>query len=130
MTDDFEECDHSLATSTKEKEVQTDETIHISLEQYQQLVQKAATYVDFKGDLDKIINYFTCIFNQSPIMVLVSLKESANDIMSQDKMSNERKHFTQLRAMVVIYVMIYSRSQKNNWFQITLARTLQQFWDQ
>ena len=50
-----------------------------------------------------------------------------SDIMSADKMSNERKHLTQLRTMVVIYVIIYSRSQKNNWFQITLARTLQQF---
>ena len=36
-------------------------------------------------------------------------------------------HLTQLRAMAVMYVMIYSRSQKNNWFQITLARTLKQF---
>ena len=42
-------------------------------------------------------------------------------------MSNEGKRLTQLRATAVIYVMMYSRSQKNNWFQITLARTLQQF---
>jgi hypothetical protein len=29
--------------------------------------------------------------------------------------------------MVVIYIMMYSHSQRANWFQITLSRTLQQF---
>ena len=41
-------------------------------------------------------------------------------------MSDERKSLTKLRAMVVIYIMIYSHSQRANWFQVTLARTLQQ----
>ena len=68
LTNEFKECDYSLATSTEDKEVQTDETIHLSLEQYQQSVKKPATYVDFKRDLDKIINYFASIFNQRPIM--------------------------------------------------------------
>ena len=29
--------------------------------------------------------------------------------------------------MVVTYIMMYSQSQKVNWFQVTLARILQQF---
>ena len=42
-------------------------------------------------------------------------------------MSTERKNLAKLRAMVVAYIMMYSQSQKANWFQVTLARTLQQF---
>ena len=42
-------------------------------------------------------------------------------------MSDERKNLTKLQAMVVIYIMMYSHSQRANWFQVTLARTLQQF---
>jgi hypothetical protein len=47
--------------------------------------------------------------------------------MSSDRMSEERQELTKLRVMVVIYIMIYSQSQRANWFQISLARTLQQF---
>ncbi|XP_028405775.1 uncharacterized protein LOC114528351 [Dendronephthya gigantea] len=47
--------------------------------------------------------------------------------MSLSRMSAERKHLTKLRTMVVIYIMMFSQSQKANWFQVTLARTLQQF---
>ena len=87
----------------------------------------------------KIANYFACILNQSPIMDPSEFENMCKDIgaeklfyllcdiMSSDRMFNERKQLIQLHSMVVIYVMIYSRSQKNNWFQITLARTLQQF---
>ena len=47
--------------------------------------------------------------------------------MGTERMSNERKYLTKLRAMVVIYIMMYSHSQRVNIFQVTLARTLQQF---
>lgn len=49
------------------------------------------------------------------------------DAMSSEKMSTERKNLAKFRAMVVTYIMVYSQSQKANWFQVTLARTLQQF---
>ena len=42
-------------------------------------------------------------------------------------MSDERQELTKVRVMVVIYIMIYSQSQRANWFQVSLARTLQQF---
>ncbi|CAB4030684.1 Hypothetical predicted protein, partial [Paramuricea clavata] len=48
------------------------------------------------------------------------------DAMSSNRMSDER-HFTKLRTMVVIYIMMYSHSQSAKWFQITLSGTLQQF---
>ena len=42
-------------------------------------------------------------------------------------MSTERKKLSKLRTMVVIYIMIYSQSQRSNAFQVALSRTLQQF---
>ena len=42
-------------------------------------------------------------------------------------MSTERKQFSKLRTMVIIYIMVYSQSQRSNSFQVALSRTLQQF---
>ena len=47
--------------------------------------------------------------------------------MTSGRMSEGRKYLAKLRSMVVIYIMMYSLSQRSNWFQITLGRTLQQF---
>ena len=42
-------------------------------------------------------------------------------------MSTERKQLSKLRTMVIIYIMVYSQSQRSNSFQVALSRTLQQF---
>ena len=42
-------------------------------------------------------------------------------------MPEERKHLSGIRIMVIIYIMMYSQSQKSNAFQIALSRTPQQF---
>ena len=47
--------------------------------------------------------------------------------MSSYWMSDVRHKLTKVRVMVVIYIMIHSQSQRANWFQVSLARTLQQF---
>ena len=47
--------------------------------------------------------------------------------MSLYRMSDERQELTKVRVIVVIYMMIYSQSQRANWFQMSLARMLQQF---
>ena len=47
--------------------------------------------------------------------------------MWSERMSEERKHLCSVRTMVVIYIMLYSQSQKCNSFQVALSRTLQQF---
>ena len=55
------------------------------------------------------------------------LLQVLHDCMSSERMSDERKNLTRLRVMFVIHIMMYSRSQRSNSFQVTLARTLQQF---
>ena len=41
--------------------------------------------------------------------------------------TTEQKNLAKFRAMVVTYIMMCSQSQKANWFQVTLARALQEF---
>ena len=42
-------------------------------------------------------------------------------------MSEKRKNLNKIRTMVIMYIMLYSQSQKCNSFQVTLSRTLEQF---
>ena len=44
-----------------------------------------------------------------------------------DQMSEKRKNLNKIRTMVIMYIMLYSQSQKCNSFQVTLSRTLEQF---
>ena len=131
--------DQRIPPKTAEKEVQTDECVVISKEEYEDLLKKASSYVDYKKDLEKLSIYFSCVLNRSPEMDVNEFEKICKqvgaenlfnllvDTMSSEKMSSERKNLAKLRAMVVTYIMMYSQSQKANWFQVTLARTLQQF---
>ncbi len=56
-----------------------------------------------------------------------NLYQCINDAICSDGMSAECKDLNKIRTMVIIYIMIYSQSQRSNSFQVTLARTLQQF---
>ena len=56
-----------------------------------------------------------------------NLYNCINDAICSDRMSTERKHLSKLPTMVVIYIMIYSQSQRSNAFQVALLRTLKQF---
>ncbi len=42
-------------------------------------------------------------------------------------MSAEPKDLNKIRTMVIIYIVVYSQSQRSSSFQVALARTLQQF---
>lgn len=137
LVDDFELSEASK--TFQEKEVQTEKGIFISEEEFERLRQKAETCADFKKDLHKLCIYFSSMLNQCPEMDpsefekickhvgAEKLLKMLYDLMSSERMSDERKNLTKLRAMVVIYIMMYSHSQRANWFQVTLARTLQQF---
>ncbi len=112
--------------------------VFVSNEDYRDLLSKAAGYVDMKGDLEKIRTVLST-HSQSPVMdpnqfeIICkqvgagNLFQSLYDTMTTDRMSEERQNLTKLRAMVIIYIMIYSQSQRANWFQVSLSRTLQQF---
>ena len=50
--------------------------------------------------------------------------DAMTDSMSTDRQSNKRKNLNELRAVSVIYTLIYGQSQQANWFQVATARTL------
>ena len=99
----------------------------------------APVTADFKKDLEKLSAYFSSTINQcleiSPSefekicqqIGANNLLKAMYDLISSERMSDERKNLTKLRAIVVIYIMMYSHLQRANWFQVTLAGTLQQF---
>ena len=45
--------------------------------------------------------------------------------METDRQSSRRKEINELRAMSIIYTLMYGQSQQANWFQVATARTLQ-----
>ena len=56
-----------------------------------------------------------------------NLYNCIKDAICSEKMSDERKHLSEVRTMVIIYIMVYSKSQKSNSFQVALSRILLQF---
>lgn len=137
----FSDCEQTVHATTTcvEKEIQTDQCICISPSEYEELLEQASKYVDVEQELEKISSHFFKSSNPCPEMDPGKFEEVCQQIgaeklfnklynaMSLSRMSAERKHLTKLRTMVVIYIMMFSQSQKANWFQVTLARTLQQF---
>ena len=91
-----------------EKDIQTDECTLVSKDEYEQLIHKASKYVDFKGDLEKIINYFLGVSSQCPVMDPAELEKICEQIgagnlykvpcstKGTERMSNERKYLTKL----------------------------------
>ena len=56
-----------------------------------------------------------------------NLYNCIKDATCSEKMSDERKHLSEVRTMVIIYIIVYSKSQKSNSFQVALSRILLQF---
>ena len=120
-------------------ECQTTEVTVISKDKYEKLLQKTANIIDIEGDLEKLKTFFLAYDPQPPIMDpdrfqeicaqagVANLFSILNNAMSSTRTSDERQQLTKLRVMVVLYIIMYSSSQRANWLQLSLARTLQQF---
>ena len=120
-----------------EKECQTTEGVYLSNDEYESLLKKASFCPNFQNDLLKI----TLVVSKmaQPEMDpdafeklctdtgAENLYHCIKDAICHERMSHERKHLSSIRTMVIIYIMMYSRSQKSNSFQVALSRTLQQF---
>ena len=120
-------------------ECQTDDITVLSKDEYEALVHKAAQKFDLKDDLEKLKTFILAYDVQPPEMDPDHFQEICKQAgaenlfptllraMSSNCMSDDRQGLTKLRVMVVVYIMLYSQSQRVNWFQQSLARTLQQF---
>ena len=133
------EANDEVTQTSASVECQTDEVIFMSKEDYEEFVYKATKNIDIKGDLEKLKTFFLTHDPHPPVMDpnqfkgicmevgATNLFSTLHDAMSSDRMSDDRQELTKLRVMVVIYIMMYSQSQRANWFQVSLARTLKQF---
>ena len=133
-----ESQDISGTTSTvAEKECQTTNGIYLSNDEYESLLKKASFCSNFQNDLLKITSFVSNMtqpemdpnaFEKLCIDAgAENLYHCIKDAICRERMSHERKHLSGIRTIVIIYLMMYSQSQKCNLFQVALSRILQQF---
>ena len=101
------------------------------------MVEKASLSSDFKNDIFKIRSFISNSAQPEMdpnVFEKICSDAGANnhykcirDSISSDNMSEECKQLSGIRTMVIIYIMMYSQSQKSNAFQIALSRILEQF---
>ena len=127
----------SHSKTVAEKECQTTDGVYLSNREFEELLKKASFNLDFKNDLQKIKDVVSNL--EQPEMnphIFEQMCKTAGaenfylsikNAMWSERMSEERKQLCSVRTMVVIYIMLYSQSQKCNSFQVALSRTLQQF---
>ena len=105
--------------------------------EYENLKKQASFCPDFQNDLMKIRSFVSNMpnpemnpqaFEQMCKNVGAdNLYNCIKDAICSEKMSDERKHLSEVCTMVIIYIMVYSKSQKSNSFQVALSRILLQF---
>ena len=118
-------------------ECQTTDGVFLSAEEYGNLLKQASLCPDFKNNLTNIRSLLQNL--EKPEMDPDEFQKICRDgeaenlyfciynAICTEQMSDERKNLAKVRTMVIIYIMVYSQSQRCNSFQIALSRTLQQF---
>ena len=124
-SDEFSVC----AKNCAEKESQTMDGVFLSTNGYEILLKKASFSTNFKNDLIKIRSHISNL--PQPEMNPTAFERICQDVGAEnlyrcikdaicsERMSDERKHQSQVRTMVVIYIMVYSQSQRSNFFQVS-----------
>ena len=128
----------SLAPKYENKSCQTDEIHVLSEAEYCMLLSKAKKYSCLQNGIIHIRNSFLSrLYN--PNMDPCAFESFCKNVgagelyvliynsMVSERMSENRKLLNKKRTMVIIYMMLYGYSQKCNWFQVNLSRTLHQF---
>ena len=112
-------------------------SIFLSTNDYETLLRKTSFCPNIRNDLIKIRSHISNL--PQPEMNPTAFERICQDVgaknlyhcikdaICSEQMSDKRKHLSQVRTMVVIYIMVYSQSQRLKSFQVALSRTLQQF---
>ena len=120
-----------------DKECQTSDGVFLSKYEYENLKKQASFCPDFQNDLMKIRPFVSNM--PSPEMNPQAFEQMCKnvgadnlyncikDAICSEKMSDERKHLSEVHTKVIIYIMVCSKSQKSNSFQVALSRILLQF---
>ena len=108
---------------------------------YEKLVRDASSTFNLQGEITKIRSKCTELYGDdgSPEMDPSKFEKICKDAEAQnvfpyiynaicvERMSDNRLTLNKIRTMVIIYIMVFGQSQKCNWFQIALSRTLSQY---
>ena len=128
----------SPPNQTTETSCQTEDTVVLTQEMYDELVFRSAAAFDLKDQILKVRQRCTELFGDegSPEMdpkkfEIICQQAGADRIfpfiynaLCHERMSESRSELNRVRAMVIIYMMVFGQSQKSNWFQVALSRTL------
>ena len=129
----------------KEESCQTESSINNSViigqADYEKLVRDASSTFNLQDEITKIRSKCIELYRDdgSPEMDPSKFEKICNDAGAQnvfpciynaicvERMSDNRLTLNKIRTMVIMYIMVFGQSQKCNWFQIALSRTLSQY---
>ena len=114
------------------------ESVILSKEIFDKLITKMSSHCDLKEEVSRLRAHCFEKFGKrgDPVSDPAQFKElcknaGANKIfnallnaMTTDRQSDNRRNLNELRAMSIIYTLIYGQSQQANWFQVATTRTL------
>eukprot|EP00112_Aurelia_sp_Birch-Aquarium-sp1_P003440 Seg1384.3 transcript_id=Seg1384.3/GoldUCD/mRNA.D3Y31 product="hypothetical protein" protein_id=Seg1384.3/GoldUCD/D3Y31 len=135
-------CEPEIPASHVETACQTNDVVVMDKEQYEDLLQKAMTVsINMPEEVARITKKCFELFGTTsqPVLDPKEFEKICFDAGSKllfdticmsitsERQSDERKHLNRVRTVVVIYILMYGLSQRNNWFQATLARALGEY---
>eukprot|EP00112_Aurelia_sp_Birch-Aquarium-sp1_P004638 Seg1525.10 transcript_id=Seg1525.10/GoldUCD/mRNA.D3Y31 product="hypothetical protein" protein_id=Seg1525.10/GoldUCD/D3Y31 len=108
---------------------------------YENLIRDASRAFNLQDEITKIRSKCTELYGNdgSPEMDLTKFEKICKDAgasnvftfiynaICEERMSDNRLTVNKIRTMVIIYIMIFGQSQKCNWLQVALSRTLSQY---
>lgn len=114
------------------------ENVVVSKEAFDKLMKRMSSHCDLKEEVSRLRAHCFEKFGKrgNPVSDPAQFKElcknaGANNIfdallnaMTTERQSDNRKSLNELRAMSIIYTLIYGQSQQANWFQVATTRTL------
>lgn len=120
------------------EEEEWDGVITIKESEYQDLLNKTSKVCSFKEDVEMVREYFSNTLKSVEMdatkfedicqrLGVRNLLVTLYHAMCTERMSEGRKTLNRIRAMIIIDMMMYGQSQKANYFQVSLSRTLQEF---
>eukprot|EP00794_Sanderia_malayensis_P020709 gene20709-22741_t len=146
-TQNTEEEQHDIACQTEklafaDKSCQTkNDDIVIDLQLYNDLLEKSSAAINLRDEIENVKQKCTDLFGHdgTPEMNPEKFEKMCEDAgatkifpfifnsLCSERMSKSRQDLNRVRTMVIICMMVYGQSQKANWFQVTLSRTLSQY---
>eukprot|EP00795_Rhopilema_esculentum_P010439 gene10439-19142_t len=133
------------SAETKDNACQTESSMSNSVlidkVEYEELIFKASRSFNLQKEVTKVKEKCFALYGDegSPEMDPSKFEKICQDAeapnifpyiynaLSVERMSENRLMLNKIRTMVIIYVMIFGQSQKSNWFQVALSRTLSQY---